>query len=153
MTETRSSSAEVEALTLVVRRTLSAPPKRVFEAWTRAALLQKWWGPGQVTCPEAEVDLRVGGSYRIANRFPDGKVMWIHGVFEQIEAPKKLVYTWGLGDAPSSERVTVQFEERSADGTEVIITHERITSHEARVQHEHGWFGCLDGLETLVGGG
>jgi uncharacterized protein YndB with AHSA1/START domain len=98
-----------------------------------------WWGPQGVTCPTAEVDLRVGGAFRLANRFPDGSVLWIAGVFEVIERPDRLVYTWEL------ERVTVSFV-RCAEATEVIVTHERIADAAALKGHEQGWEGCLDGL-------
>jgi uncharacterized protein YndB with AHSA1/START domain len=80
-------------LTLVVRRTIGASPERVFDAWTKPERLRLWWGPRDVTCTAAEVDLRVGGRYRIANQFPDGRVVWISGQFECIEPPRLLVYS------------------------------------------------------------
>jgi uncharacterized protein YndB with AHSA1/START domain len=66
-------------ITLVVRRTIRATPERLFEAWTEPAQLRRWWGPQDVECLDAQVDLRVGGQYRIANRFPDGRIVWIAG--------------------------------------------------------------------------
>jgi len=132
--------------TLVVRRRINATPAKLFAAWTQPDLLVCWWGPQGVACPTAEIDLRVGGSYRIANQFPDGKVVWIGGVFEVVEPPHRLAYTWKLESQNSSpERVTVCFEAHGSQ-TEVIVTHERIPSESAKVSHEHGWAGCLDGL-------
>ena len=61
----------------------------------RALLIQRW-GPGPITCPEAEVDLREGGAYRIANRDADGSITWISGRFETVRAPEELVYTWSV---------------------------------------------------------
>jgi uncharacterized protein YndB with AHSA1/START domain len=138
-------------LTLEVRRTIAATAQFLFDAWTQPALLVQWWGPAGVTCPEAQVDLRVGGVLRIANRFPDGRIVWIHGVFERVEPPSLLAYSWRLGqeDAASSERVTVRFEPRG-DCCEVIVVHERVVDAAARAQHEAGWTGCLDGLQRLV---
>jgi uncharacterized protein YndB with AHSA1/START domain len=137
---------------LVVRRTIRASVDRVFEAWTEPEALKRWWGPRPVTCCEASVDLRVGGAYRIGNLLPDGNVVWISGVFEIVERPRRLVYTWHVEgkERPSNERsrVTVRFEVR-VDATEVIVVHERIESEEIRVDHEKGWIGCLDGLERL----
>jgi uncharacterized protein YndB with AHSA1/START domain len=54
------------------------------------------WGPEGVSCIAAEVDLRVGGRYRIANKFPDGRVFWIVGELQIIEPPHRLTYTWQL---------------------------------------------------------
>jgi glutathione S-transferase len=137
-------------LTLVVRRTLRAPAERVFAAWTTPELLMKWWGPADVTCTAAEVDLRAGGAYRIANRFPDGRVFWISGEFEVVEPPHRLVYTWRFADSKATERVTVRFD-AVPGGTEVVVTHERIGADSAREHHEAGWQGCLDGLAALLG--
>jgi uncharacterized protein YndB with AHSA1/START domain len=139
-----------EHIALVVRRTIRAPVERVFAAWTQAEQLRRWWGPKTVVCTEAEIDLRVGGAFRIANQFPDGKLLWISGEFLAIEAPVKLIYSWKVGDepAPATERVTVNFE-RLGDATQVVVIHERIANPAARDEHEQGWLGCLDGLEVF----
>jgi uncharacterized protein YndB with AHSA1/START domain len=134
------------AATLVVRRRINATRERLFAAWTQPELLVRWWGPQGVTCPTAEIDLRVGGTYRLANQFPDGTVVWIAGVFEVIEPPSRLTYTWKLeSQTGPPERVTVCFETRGAT-TEVVVTHERIPDDAVRTSHKRGWFGCLDSL-------
>jgi len=135
---------------LVVRRTIKASAERLFRAWTEPSQLLQWWGPTGVECTVAEVDLRVGGAYRLANRFPDGRIIWITGTFEEIDPPRRLMYTWRIDPASAPERVTVQFESRG-DVTEVIVTHERIMSEAAREEHAHGWNGCLDGLAKYAG--
>jgi uncharacterized protein YndB with AHSA1/START domain len=136
--------------TLIVRRTIRASAARLFEAWTQPAQLRHWWGPEGVLCIDAEVDLRVGGRYRIANRLPDGKILWIAGEFETIEAPHKLVYTWALEPvAGPTERVTVQFRPQGA-ATEVIVTHEGIPTVPIRQRHEQGWDGCLGSLANYL---
>jgi uncharacterized protein YndB with AHSA1/START domain len=133
-------------ITLVVRKLIRASPERLFDAWTRPEELRKWWGPKSITCIGAEIDLKVGGRYRIANQFPDGKVLWIGGEFELIERPGRLVFGWQL-ESPSAaaERVTVTFAARG-ESTEVTVTHERIADAATRNLHEQGWLGCLDGL-------
>jgi uncharacterized protein YndB with AHSA1/START domain len=137
---------------LVVRRTIRARPEALFAAWTDPQQLVRWWGPEGVTCAAAEIDLRVGGSYRIANRMPDGSTLWIAGQFELIEPPSRLIYSWRL-EIPqaSTERVSVSFVPRDS-ATEVIVTHERIASMAARTGHENGWIGCLAGLARLAEG-
>ena len=134
------------AATLVVRRRINATREKLFAAWTQPTLLVRWWGPQGVACPAAEIDLRVGGSYRIANRFPDGTLLWIAGVFEVIEPPHRLTYTWKLESRDTAvERVTVCFESHGT-ATEIIVTHESIPDEAARTSHERGWNGCLDSL-------
>jgi uncharacterized protein YndB with AHSA1/START domain len=137
-------------LTLVVRRTIRATAQQLFEAWTQPEHLRKWWGPDPVVCVDAAVDLRVGGAYRIANQFPDGKLLWIAGEFEIVDPPHKLVYTWRVETASQDfERVTVRFEPRDG-ATEVLVVHERIPDTALRDRHEQGWQGCLDGLVAFV---
>ncbi len=142
------------SLTLVVRRTIDGDVDAVFQAWTKPEHIMKWWGPAQVTCTACDVDLRVGGTYRIANEFADGSVLWITGRFERIEAPHLLVFTWHT-DPPAiqsgavTERVCVRFVDR-AGKTEVIVEHSRIVNRTAQRSHEAGWLGCLEGLRNYL---
>jgi uncharacterized protein YndB with AHSA1/START domain len=143
-------AAQKEASTLVVRRTIQAPAERLFRAWTEPAQLLAWWGPATARCSGAEVDLRVGGKYRLANTFPDGRVVFIVGAFERISPPRELVYTWRLeGVGEEDERVTVRFL-GSGGSTEVVVLHERIATPQMREGHAQGWEGCLDGLARYV---
>ena len=132
---------------LRIGRSIAASVERVFAAWTTPELLKQWWGPNGVRCIAAEIDLRPGGAYRIGNQLPDGGVLWISGEFEIVEVPRRLVYSWRVGDEPVS-RVTVNFTAIGETSTEVMIHHERIHSEAVRDDHERGWRGCLDGLET-----
>lgn len=134
---------------LVVRRAIRATPERLFEAWTTPAQLVAWWGPRNAVCTAAELDLRPGGRYRIANKFADGRVVWIGGEFELIDRPHALGYTWGIEPAAPHERVTVRFEPRGG-ATEVVVVHERVAGEEARRSHEEGWDACLDGLARYL---
>jgi len=149
----KESPSGLSTVILVVRRVIQATPERLFAAWTSPEALKKWWGPQSVVCPSAEVDLRVGGHYRIANQFPDGRILWITGEFEVIERPTRLIYSWQVGADPGArERVSVLFAALAGGDTEVIVTHERIASPALRDRHEQGWRGCLDGLERYISG-
>lgn len=141
---------DLAARNVTVRKFVSVSPEAVFRLWTDAGLLKKWWGPPGVTCTEAEIDLRVGGSYRIANQLPTGATIWIHGQYEEIDRPRLLRYSWGIGlDSPPEEVVTVRFEPKDG-GTEVIVFHENAPDISTRESHEHGWAGCLDGLAEVA---
>jgi glutathione S-transferase len=78
------------SITLVTRRTIRASASRLFDAWTQPEQLRAWWGPRPVTCAGAEVDLRVGGRYRIDNVLPDGQMLTIEGEFQVVEAPRSV---------------------------------------------------------------
>ena len=134
---------------LSVTRLIRASPERVFAAWTEPRLLTRWWGPGPVSCPEAHVDLRPGGEYRIANLAPGGSIIWISGRFEAVEPPQRLSYSWSVSLHPDeTSRVTVTFDDHP-EGTRLELRHERIGSEHLRDGHLLGWTGCLDKLDTL----
>ena len=82
----------------------------------------------------AEVDLRVGGAYRIQMKAPDGQMHTVGGIYREVVQPQKLQFTWaweaggGCGDSgPEESRetlVTVQFQAQGAS-TEVTLIHEQ----------------------------
>src|SRR5579872_3215044 len=58
---------------LVVTRTVNAPARLVFEAWTKAELFKRWWVPKSfgVALLSCELDVRVGGQYRLVFPYED----------------------------------------------------------------------------------
>ncbi len=139
-----------DGIVLVVRRTIFANAERIYDAWTQPEHLRAWWGPRPVTCSGAEVDLRVGGRYRIDNALPDGNTVTIEGEFLEILRPRKLVYTWRMAREAESSLVTVRFEARG-EATDLVVVHQNVPSAATRDSHEKGWNGCLDGLVRFFG--
>lgn len=137
--------------TLEIRRTLAAPRERVFSAWTRAEELRKWFAPGPLTTAVAESDLRVGGRYRITMRGPDGVEHTVTGVYQVVEPPKRLVFSWKWEDKPSAgeSTVTVELNERGRS-TEIVLRHEGLPTEKEIADHNHGWDGCFEKLEKAV---
>ena len=137
--------------TVEVRRTFNAPRQRVFDAWTRAEEVKRWAGPGPVEAGVVEVDLRVGGNYRIEMQEPTGAKHVAIGTYTTVDPPKKLVYTWAWEGTPGPRvtQVTVEFHERGA-GTEVLLRHEGLVAGKDAADHRHGWEGALDKLGALV---
>lgn len=136
---------------LRVRRTFQARPERVFRAWTEPAELKRWAGPGETEVAVVEVDLRVGGRYRINMQAPDGTPYHVVGTYREVDPPKKLVYTWfwetnpGMGETV----VTVEFRDLGTE-TEVVLTHELFPAEADRNTHETGWTACLEKLARLL---
>lgn len=138
---------------LEVSRLIRADQNRVFSAWTDPALIVQWWGAGGVKCTAVEMDLTIGGAYRIANQAPAGTTMWITGTFSRVNPPRELAYTWAMEpitDDTTYSLVEVTFDQTD-EGTLVTIVQTRIASPEAREIHLQGWIGCLDGLDELLG--
>ena len=97
---TTTKAADQRAATLEIRRLVPAARERVFDAWTQAKELDRWSAPAPMT-PRAEVDLRVGGRYRIVMRDPDGVERSVGGVYRVIERPsKKSSATLDKGQGP-----------------------------------------------------
>jgi uncharacterized protein YndB with AHSA1/START domain len=140
----------MEPTALTLRRVIRAPRDRVFAAWTEPEALRKWWGPGEVSCPEAEVDLREGGAYRIANLEQDGSITWISGTFERVRPPEELVYTWSVSIVPGDPTLVRVMFLPHAEGTELVLTHERFAVEAVRDMHSQGWNGCIDKLERYL---
>ena len=140
-----------QPLRFQLRRTFSASRDRVFHAWTEPALLRQWWGPRGFTTPSAEIDLRVGGRYRVAMQPPEGDTLYLSGVYREVAPPERLVYTWRWegDDAAVESLITVEFVDRGGT-TEVVVTHERFPDEESRRHHADGWTQGLDRLEVLL---
>lgn len=138
--------------TLNLRRTFKAPRPEVFRAWTDPEELKKWWGPEGYATPSAEVDLRVGGKYRLGMmKLPKGETFYLSGVYREVRPPERLVYTWRWESEPEPGEtlVTVEFQE-VGDATEVVLTHEFFPTAKAREDHNRGWNGCLDRLAKVL---
>lgn len=146
--------------TLQITRTFNAPRDKVFKAWTEPTVLKRWFAPSDdYSTPIAEVNLRVGGRYRIQMKAPDGSVHTVGGVYREIKAPQKLMFTWAweeeiscAGTGPEAQRetlVTVEFHDRGGT-TELVLTHEYLPDAAARDKHGEGWTGCLNRLAKIV---
>lgn len=134
---------------LTISRTFPAARERVFQAWTDPEALKHWWGAGPgFTAMVAEVDLRVGGRYRLSMKPPEGDAVYVStGVFREVRPPSRLVYTWAWeGTGGPETLVTVEFHERGT-ATEVVLTHEQFVDAKMRDEHAQGWNGCFDQLD------
>jgi uncharacterized protein YndB with AHSA1/START domain len=113
-----SGAGESNEREIVIRRLFDAPAEVVFEAWTNPEQLAQWWGPEDFTNPVCELDVRVGGDWRIVMRAPDGAMYPCRGVYLEIVAPERLVFTNIAMDDEGTPVLdgltTVTFEE--ADG-------------------------------------
>ena len=147
---------------LVIERTLKSSPERVFDAFTDPDQLTKWWWPTGFSCPAAEVDLRVGGKYRLAMEWPGSipaEAQFSHymgGEYYEIDRPRRLVMS---GRAVNDEQgelfatlIEVTFEAREG-GTALTMRQsyfEPMPPAEAMAGAEQGWSEQLDKLERLL---
>ena len=136
-------------------RIIEAPREQVFRAWTDPDELRRWWGPGEFTCPEAEVDLRPGGRYRLVMQPTAGEPFVLAGTYREVEPPARLVYTWRWETGPAADGseslVTVEFRDRG-DHTELVLTHSEFPASHGPAPYRMGWEGGLVKFEARFAG-
>jgi len=136
-------------LELVVTRTVNAPASLVFKAWTTAELFRRWWVPKSygLNLLSCELDVRVGGQYRLVFRHEDS-TMEFFGTYLEVTPYSRLVWTNDEGDGGQTI-TTVTFEENA--GKTLLVVHDRYPSKEAL---ESGSTGAmpevLDQLDELL---
>ena len=103
MAETTSGTAKVTLPAdhqILVTREFNAPKRLVWKAYTTPDLIARWWGGSHGKVTSAEVDLRVGGSWRYVLAANEGFEVAFHGEFREISAPDRLVNTEIYEGAP-----------------------------------------------------
>ena len=120
---------DIERRTLKITRTINAPPRVVFEAWTKAELFRRWWVPKSygLNLLACEMDVRVGGQYRLAFRHGDS-TMEFFGTYLEVTPHSRLVWTNEEGDNGKTV-TTVTFEEIA--GQTLLVIHDLYPSKEA----------------------
>ena len=115
---------------LVVTRTFDAPPRLVFEAWTRPELLTRWWAPKStgVSLLSCEADVRTGGRYRFVFGRGASKSMECFGRYIEVTPHSRLVWTNDEGQEGGAV-TTVTFEEKG--GKTLLVLRELYPSKEA----------------------
>lgn len=148
--------------TLIIKRTLNAPQERAFRAWTSPEAIQQWMRPDPaMVVPLVNMDLRVGGKFRIQMKDPDGEFFTAVGEFREIKAPERLVYTWDWEEDGSGTEfgelegktslITIEFFKRG-DKTDFVMTHSRFATVQSRDNHANGWSNGVDSFAKFVEG-
>jgi len=140
-----------ERPSLILRRHYPVAAEKVWRAWTDPQALKAWFGPEEiVSVPVAEVDLRVGGRFRVAMLAADGETHDVSGVYQELVPNRKLVFSWAWRSTPEREsRVTVQIEP-DGNGCELVLRHEQFFDEAACEGHSHGWTGALVKLDAWL---
>jgi uncharacterized protein YndB with AHSA1/START domain len=154
----QSPAVQSPVFELSVTRLIDATCAQVFRAWTDPELLKRWWGPHGMTTPECTLQLWAGGLFSTLMRAPDGSEYPSQGVFLEIEAPRRIVFTDAYlpGWLPSTKAfMTAVVELEDVHGKTRYTASARhwsaedCRSHEAMGFHQ-GWNESLDRLVELV---
>jgi len=96
MTQQGSSTLQVTRPSereIAMTRVFNAPRQLVFDAWTSPDHLPRWFGRGGDEMIVCDIDLRVGGTWRVVWRLREGGEMGMHGEYREIDRPARLVST------------------------------------------------------------
>lgn len=153
MAATSSSPSKSARRTLVISRVLDAPPDLVFKTWTDPEHAARWWGPKGFKTTHCKLDVRPGGKWRICMRSPQGKDYWAQGVYREVVAPERLVFTWAWeqpkGRPGRETLVRVNFAEHG-EKTKLTFRHGVFETVKDRNSHKSGWSQSLDRLAEYV---
>jgi len=149
----RTSDREV-----VATRTFDGPARIVFEAWTKPALIMRWWAPKSfgISFLSCETDVRTGGSYRfVFGHAASEQPVAFFGRYIEVTPPSRLV--WTNEEDEDGAVTTVTFEEK--DGKTLVVVHDLYPSKDAldaaiASGSTGGWpeqFEELDDLLTTLG--
>ena len=153
MANTQAATARpAERPSLTLTRRFRARPEKVYAAWTQAEQLVQWFGPASVKpgSLHADIDLRVGGRYRISFTNDKGEYFEVGGAYREVVPNERLQFSWAWHSTPERESlVTISIK---AEGDETLLTlhHAQFADQAACDSHHRGWTDMLDSIENFL---
>ena len=136
---------------LTLTRRINAPAEKIYAAWTEPKNLIRWFGPASVTPGSlaADIDARVGGRYRISFDTSTGEHHDVSGVYREVQANRRLVFTWAWHSTPERQSLVTITLQPDGAGTLLTLQHAQFFDQDARDRHAKGWADLLGKLERL----
>ena len=158
-----SGTATVELPTdeqILITREFAAPKHLVYEAFTTPEHVKRWWGANRGEVTVAEIDLRVGGSWRYVmvldcgGAAEDGLEVAFHGEYREIVPNERIVSTEifeGMPDAEAVNTMTLTEEDGRTTLT-ILVQHQSREHRDAHIESgmEAGMQDALDLLEQVA---
>ncbi len=139
---------------IIMTREFSAPRDLVFKTMSDPALIPQWWGPHGLTTEVDQMDVRMGGIWRYVQRDTEGNEYAFRGVYHEIRAPERMVYTFEWEGLPGHillETVTLQEQDGKTLVTDASVF-QSLEDRDGMVQSgmEEGAADTWDRLEALL---
>lgn len=141
-----SQLADNGEVRLSITRVFNAPIEQVYQAWIDPEQLRLWFAANhRWKRPIVDIDPRPGGRHHITMRHTDGDVIEKIGQYLEVIPNERIAFTWRLsGSVMDTEETRVIVEFRAVpEGTEITLTHDRITDQTSRAGFAEGWNGCF----------
>ena len=141
-----------EKPSLRLERRYPVAPEKVWRAWTDPEALKRWWGPdANDRVSLAQLDVRVGGRFRIVFGGRQGTDHEVQGVYREVVPNCRLVFTWTWPNTtPERESVVTIVFKAAGAGTELDFRHDQFFDEAARDGHLRGWSGALEKLDAYL---
>lgn len=133
---------------IVITRVINAPRKRVWDAWTTAEHLAKWWGPNGFTITTKEFSFTKGGLWRFMMHGPDGTDYPNHIVFTDIVEGERISHDHGGDDGKVHFQATITFEDQ---GEKTLITMTSVFPTKEEREHVIKEYGAIEGGKQTLG--
>ena len=142
---------------IVGSRLFDAPRELVFKTMTDPTLIPRWWGPRRHATRVDEMEVRAGGRWRYVLRDPEGDETAFHGVYHDLTAPERLIYTFEWEGQPGHvllETVTLEDVGGQTKMTDLLVF-QSVADRDGMVENgmESGARETMDRLEELLTGG
>jgi uncharacterized protein YndB with AHSA1/START domain len=142
---------------ILITRDFDAPRHLVYRAWTTPELIKRWWAGDHGAVTSAEVDLRVGGTWRYVMTANEGFEVAFHGEYRDIVTNERIVSTEVFEGMPSAEDAaavnTNTFTEKAGRTTVTILAQHASRENRDMVINsgmEAGMQEAMDHLEQVV---
>jgi uncharacterized protein YndB with AHSA1/START domain len=139
---------------ILITREFDAPRHLVYEAWTTPELVKRWFGGNHGEVTSAEIDLRVGGTWRYVMGGGDGPEFGFHGEYRELVPNERIVSTEVYEGAPDAEAVnTLTLTEHDGRTTMTVLIHHQSRANRDAVLEagmETGMNAALDKLDEVA---
>lgn len=132
----RDVNERPKGFAMSVSRTIAAPLDRVWNAFAEAEELNRWF------TTNAKQDFVEGGRYENADG--DG------GKFKRIVPQKRIRFTWEQKKHQPGSEVEAAFTPKGDDKTQLVLTHEKLSSKEEVEDLREGWSWAMDSLKSYL---
>lgn len=102
---------------IVITRAFDAPRTVVFDAWTKPEHVTHWWDPTGAPLAICEIDLRPTGAFRFVHGGSDGAKHPFAGIYREVSAPARLVFTTRSSPSGGESVGTLVFTEHGGKTT------------------------------------
>lgn len=135
---------------LCIEHTVAATAEKVFRCFTDDEIAARWMAPGAMECVEMQMDVVVGGAYRLTMQDSDNNRFTSTGTYSEVVPNRRLAYTWQWthDDSPPT-LVEIDLEDTEA-GCRVLLRQRGFASADETISHTEGWSRIMKNLESIV---